>query len=84
MPKKNNKQDIKTDVNQRHIEFYNKYNSKINELYNIYGDHNEIIMDNINIESIWVKPYVSKEIKETLKAIAKELNCFYMEVDKRK
>ena len=24
MPKKNNKPDIKTDVNQRHIEFYNK------------------------------------------------------------
>ena len=55
----------------------------IDDLYDIVGDHNEIIMSNIQIEGIWVKPYVDKNIKAMLMDIANSLNVVYYEVSNR-
>ena len=55
----------------------------IDDLYDIVGDHNEIIMSNIQIEGIWVKSYVDKNIKAMLMDIANSLNVVYYEVSNR-
>lgn len=57
--------------------------SSIEELYNIEGDHNEIVMTNFNIEAIWCKHYVASEIKEALKELATTLGVFFIEVPSR-
>ena len=55
----------------------------IDDLYDIVGDHNEIIMDSIQIEGIWVKPYVNEDLKAMLMDIANSLNVVYYEVSNR-
>ena len=54
------------------------------ELYDIHGDHNEIIMNNTTIESIWCKDWVDDATKDALKKIANELDVFYLETSKRR
>lgn len=58
--------------------------SNIEEVYNIEGDHNEIVMANFNIEAIWCKNYVASEIKEALKGLAATLDVFFVEVPSRR
>lgn len=58
--------------------------SSIEKLYDIEGDHNEIVMANFNIEAIWCKNYVVSEIKEALKELATTLNVFFVEIPSRR
>lgn len=57
---------------------------EISDLYDINGDHNEIVLTDYSIEAIWCKDYMSEEIKETLKSLADELDVFYLETSKRR
>ena len=56
----------------------------INDLYDISGDHNEIVITNYSIEAIWCKEFVNDETKEILKSLAECLGVFYLETSKRR
>ena len=50
----------------------------VEELYRIFGDHNEVVLTNYSIEAIWCKDYIKSNIKDTLKELAKTLGVFFI------
>ena len=55
----------------------------VEELYRIFGDHNEVVLTNYSIEAIWCKDYIKSNIKDTLKELAKTLGVFFIEAPSR-
>lgn len=53
------------------------------DLYDVNGDHNEIIITNTVIESIWCKDWVDDKTKARLKDLAKKMEVFFIETPGR-